>query len=690
LATRYPPVIAVQSPSSVTLQIEHPVGGKYRLEERLGEGALGAVHRAVHLGLEKSFALKLLKTSGAPEAALARFQREAVALGRIQHPHIVEVTDSGIDELSGAPYLVMELLQGMPLSDICRDQGPLPLAQALSLLEQIADAVDAAHGAGVLHRDLKPGNILVDEADPDQPRVKILDFGLAELLGGPDETRVSLHPGAEESPGLTLTGALRGTPLYAAPELIRYGEASRASDIYSFGVIAYELLGGKPPFQGSIGEVLNAHLKSEPPPLPLPPPVWRVLRQALQKDPALRPRSAGEVVRGLRKAASEAERAHWKAAEVPRRLRMAALLAAFLLVLGLVIPWWPPLPAAERWIGDLRVRTAPAKAPDPRILLVTLDEASLGSSPRSLADRTDEIGRGLSRIFEAGARGVAIDLLLPPQWGASESFSDLLLRRPEALTLAASSPDGNLIGTECMDRLTISALGPQGASRIFGFVNLDEDQDGVVRRGRLWFRDVSGARHSSWAARAARALPSDFAWKHGMPREFWIDTRIDWPRYERISWRQVPAALDRYPGLFRDRLVLVGGDFRGSGDDYYRIPHRSGRNTAVSGLTLQALMVDTIAAGMPIRDPGRMPVLVAAALGTALAAAWVLCAYRVWPIAVWLAIGAGVYLAVSFLLFWWTGLILPVTVPSLFVLLGLLAALVLRRNLPSPPEVSVP
>ena len=675
-------------------QMPRLLGGRYRLEERLGEGGLGVVWRARHLGLQRDFAVKLLRTSARHDsAALARFQREAEALGRLRHPHVVEVTDFGVDAETGVPYLVMELLPGRTLADLLREAGPLPAARALPLLEALAAAIDAAHEQGILHRDLKPGNVALPTDGTGEPLVKVLDFGLAEIAAphaAEESTEAAAAEGSSGGERLTATGALLGTPLYAAPEVIRNAAASRASDIYSFGVIAYEILGGKPPFQGSIGEVLNAHLKSEPPPLPLPPPVWRVLRQALQKDPALRPRSAGEVVRGLRKAASEAERAHWKAAEVPRRLRMAALLAAFLLVLGLVIPWWPPLPAAERWIGDLRVRTAPAKAPDPRILLVTLDEASLGSSPRSLADRTDEIGRGLSRIFEAGARGVAIDLLLPPQWGASESFSDLLLRRPEALTLAASSPDGNLIGTECMDRLTISALGPQGASRIFGFVNLDEDQDGVVRRGRLWFRDVSGARHSSWAARAARALPSDFAWKYGMPREFWIDTRIDWPRYERISWRQVPAALDRYPGLFRDRLVLVGGDFRGSGDDYYRIPHRSGRNTAVSGLTLQALMVDTIAAGMPIRDPGRMPVLVAAALGTALAAAWVLCAYRVWPIAVWLAIGAGVYLAVSFLLFWWTGLILPVTVPSLFVLLGLLAALVLRRNLPSPPEVSVP
>jgi serine/threonine protein kinase len=636
-----------------------------------------------------------LKTAGDPDpAALERFRREAVALGRLQHPQIVEVTDSGIDGSSGGvPYLVMELVEGVPLSELCRDQGPLPLAQALPLLEAIAGAVDAAHSAGVLHRDLKPGNVFVCAAGPESPRVKVLDFGLAELLARPGETTIAPAgpaDGEEVPPGLTATGALQGTPLYAAPELIRHGEASRASDVYSFGVLAYELLGGKPPFQGTMAQVLAGHLEAEPPPLPLSPEVWLALREALQKDPALRPYTAGDLVRRLREGAAQAEGARWRSIEVPRRRRLAALLAASLAAVGLVLPW-PPLPGPERRIGDLRVRTSPAKAPDPRILLVTLDEPSLDSSPVSLAGRADEIGHGLSRILAAGARGVAVDLLLPAQWSGSQGFSDLLLRHSKDLTLATfSAPDGSLVGTECMDGLTAAALGPRRAAEIFGFVNLDEDRDGAVRRGRLWFRDRSGGRRSSWAARAARGLRPGFAGEAGIPRHFWIDTRIDWPRYARISWRHVPAALRRNPELFRGQLVLLGGDFRGSGDDYHRVAHRAGTSGAVSGLTLQALMVDTIGAGLPIREPARMPALAAAALGTVLAAAWVLCAYRVWPIAVWLAAGAGVYLAVSFPVFWWTGLMFPVSAPLLLVVLGLLAALVLRRKLSSPPEVSAP
>ncbi len=480
------------------------VAGKYRLEERLGEGALGVVHRAVHLGLEKAFAVKLLKTANASTpAALARFRTEALALGRLRHPHIVEVTDSGVDDSTGTPYLVMEHLEGTPLSELCRAWGPLPLPRALAILEEIAGAVDAAHRAGILHRDLKLGNVLVCAAGSDSARVKVLDFGLAELLAEPQDAEPSSSGVPESGPGLTSTGALPGTPLYVAPEVIRHGKASPASDIYSFGVIAYELLVGKPPFQGTVSEVLAGHLETEPPRFDLPTEVWQALRQALEKEPALRPRTAGEIVWRLREGAARAERARWKSTEIPRRLWIAALLTVILLAVGLLMPW-PPVPAAERRIHDLRVRTSPERAPDPRILLVTFDEASLDSSPLSLADRADEIGRTLSRIFDAGARGIAIDIQLE-KWSASSAFSDLLLRHSEDLTLAVfSTPDGKLVGTECVDGLTAVALGPQRVSDMFGFVNLDEDRDGVIRRGRLAFRDRSGRERPSWAARAAR------------------------------------------------------------------------------------------------------------------------------------------------------------------------------------------
>ena len=287
------------------------------MEERLGEGAAGIVYRAVHVGLEKSFAIKLLKNVGHPApAALERFRREAVALGRLRHPNIVDVTDSGIDEAAGGvPYIVTELLEGVSLADLCRFQGPQALAQALPLLRQIAAAVDAAHNAGVLHRDLKPGNVFVCSKSPEPPIVKVLDFGLAELLTDKPGSG-TLPDGKESLARLTTTGGLVGTPLYVAPELIRLGQASRSSDIYSFGVLAYEILGGQPPFRGTLEEVLNGHLVAEPPPLPLHPEVWRALWDTLQKDPALRPGTAGEVVRRFQTA--EFERAYRRSLADPK------------------------------------------------------------------------------------------------------------------------------------------------------------------------------------------------------------------------------------------------------------------------------------------------------------------------------------------------------------------------------------
>jgi len=664
--------------------------GKYRLDERLGEGTAGIVYRATHLGLKKVFALKLLKPGPALDPfTVRRFQREAEALGRLRHPHIVAVTDFGVDPGTGTSYLVMELLDGTPLSELCRTAGPLPLERALPILEAIAAAVDAAHEQGILHRDLKPGNVLLCGADGEDRALKVLDFGLAEISAHPHPLDIgaenALVLGEEEiAPSLTGTGDLLGTPLYVAPEVIRGAPAGRASDVYSFGVIAYEMLLGRPPFAGTTRDVLAGHVKSTPQASVLSPPVWKALRTSLAKDPERRPATAAEIVRRLRVAANEEDRARWRRAELPRRALLAVALAASAAVIALFLPS-AGLPAVERWLYDLRIRASPALAPDPRILLVTFDEASLAGGSPSLADRADEIGRTLGRIFAAGARGVAVDFLLPDSWNASPGFSDLVLRHSEALTLAAfSNPEGKVVGTGSLAGLTASALGPR-AAEIFGFVNLDEDPDGAVRRGRLWFRDSSCGRRPSWAARATRGLRPDLARENATRPSFWIDTRIDWPRYARISWRQVPAALDRNPGLFRNRLVVVGGDF---GDDNHRISHRSG-GSRVSGLTLQALMVDTIGAGLPIREPGRMPFLAATVLGIGLAAAGILCVRRAGPIVAGLVAGALAYLALSFPVFRWTGLMLPVTAPLLLVLLGLLAALLLRRNFPPPPEVSI-
>jgi len=664
--------------------------GKYRLDERLGEGAVGLVYRATHLRLKKAFALKLLKPglAGLDPFSIVRFQREAEALGRLHHPHIVEVTDFGIDPGTGAPYLVMELLEGIPLSEHCRREGPLPLARALPVLEAIAAAIDAAHEQGILHRDLKPGNVLLSGRDGEDRTVKVLDFGLAEISAPPHPFDLDDEPlGLDEvgkAPSLTGTGDLLGTPLYVAPEVIRGASAGRASDLYSFGVIAYEMLVGKPPFSGSTRQVLAGHLEREPsPPAPaLPASVWKALREPLAKDPARRPATAREVVRRLREAAAQEDRKGWRRAELPRRVFLAAVLAAAVPVAALLLP--NALAPVERWTQDLRIRAAPARPPDPRILLVTIDEASLAGSSIPLADWADEMGNTLNRIFAAGARGVEVDMLLPDPWSASPGFSDLVVRHAGNLTLAASSEGEGVLGIHNVAGLTSAALGPQRTESLFGFVNLDEDPDGVVRRGRLSFRDRDGGERPSWAARAAGMISPIPA--ISLEKGFWIDPRIEDSRFAGISWRDVPAALAARPWVFRNRLVLVGGDIVAGADDIHRVSRRSGETQRVSGLMLQALLVDTIVAGLPVREASAAPFLAGAALWAGLAAAALLLARR--PIFL-LALLLGSllpYLFLSVRVFQTTGMLLPVAVPLLPALGVLTLALVLRRALSPIPS----
>ncbi|HEX3532086.1 MAG TPA: protein kinase [Thermoanaerobaculia bacterium] len=661
------------------------LGGRYRLEERLGEGTLGVVWRARHVALHRDFALKQLRTGALEDpAARARFHREAEALGRMRHPHIVEVTDFGIDPESGSPYLVMELLPGRTLADLLRETGPLPPERALPLLEALAGAIDAAHEQGILHRDLKPSNIALTTDAEGEPLLKVLDFGLAAVSEPrtPDPAPQEEETAAGES--LTSTGMLLGTPLYAAPEVIRGAAASRASDVYSLGVIAYEMLTGRPPFQGTTSKVLSAHLHAAPPSPALPGIVCEALHEPLDKEPEHRPATAAAFVRRLRHAIERSEAVRWRRAELPRRAAMATGVAAASLAAVLLLFPSGDLPI-ERRLDDLRMELAFAREHDPRILLVTMDQSSQRERSVPLGARADEVGKSLSAIFAAGARGVAVDLVLPPQWSDSQDFQNLLLHHPDDLTLAASSGDGNVDGSECVADLTEAALGHDRTAALFGFVNLDEDADRVTRTGRLAFHDIHGVEHPSWAARAASMLGP-------VPRPlagpvFRIDHRVNGHLYKPLLWRDLPAALTHQPELFRSRLVLVGGDFPNSGDDNHYVPVSLGETGRVSGLTLQALQVDTIAAGLPVREAPHAPVLLLAALAAACVALSALLGRRPSRTVAIVPGLAALYTAASLSVFRQTGLLLPITAPCLVVALCLTAALLLRRRLPPIPII---
>ena len=358
---------------------------KYRLERLLGQGGMGAVFLATHLGTDRYVALKLIAPQFMrnPEF-VERFKREARAAGRLRHPNVVDVTDFGF---SGAgqervAYLVMEYLDGCTLSDVLAEEDRLPLYWVVDILEQVCSAVDEAHHQGIVHRDLKPDNIWLEPNSLGSYRVKVLDFGIAKLaevgvevpqvlpvasreaeaptlvppmssharsvaagaekqtqarpsatvgleaqtliqpatagdvsatgdVGGGDRTQLFVRGAGDTAAaratsapmdtsataGLTRVGAILGTPTYMSPEQCRGEPLDARSDVYSIGVIAYQMLAGSPPFTGDTSSVIRSHNETQPTAVrqhnrKLPKRVSRVVMSALEKDRASRPQTA--------------------------------------------------------------------------------------------------------------------------------------------------------------------------------------------------------------------------------------------------------------------------------------------------------------------------------------------------------------------------------------------------------------
>jgi serine/threonine-protein kinase len=261
------------------------LGGRYRVGELLATGGMGEVWAARDLLLDRPVAVKVLGGALAGDGRAAeRLRREARAAGRLDHPNIARVLDLG--EQDGRPYLVMELLEGESLAARIDRAGPMTPAEAARVVAAVADALQAAHAAGVVHRDVKPGNVFLTTAG----EVKVLDFGIAAAAGEADLT----------------TGLLLGTAAYLAPERALGQPATPAADVYSLGVVLYELLAGRRPFEaGSDIELAMAHMNAPPAPLGLvapstPPFLVTACEQALAKDPAARPPSAAAFARLLR------------------------------------------------------------------------------------------------------------------------------------------------------------------------------------------------------------------------------------------------------------------------------------------------------------------------------------------------------------------------------------------------------
>jgi len=334
--TSDPPTAIVRRDSFRELLPGTVVGDVYEIDARLGGGAMGEVYAARHIRLGKRVAIKVIgKRLSEDAAAIERFAMEARTLAQIQHPAIVTIDHVG-ELVDGRAFFSMELLRGEPLFDRLQ-RGRVPLPEALGILDQMARGLDAAHGEGIVHRDVKPENTFLVHLPGEPPLVKIVDFGLSTLR--------ALDQRAER----TQSGVAIGTPMYMSPEQMRGPDVDYRTDIYAIGCVAYELVLGRPPFPRArtAPELYAAHLH-ESPPLPrtvwpeIPPQLDLALFAMLAKDPAHRPTLAQfrAVIADVRAAPSQRAATEFvapRAAKPPRRNLAIAAIVLVALVGGIAI-----------------------------------------------------------------------------------------------------------------------------------------------------------------------------------------------------------------------------------------------------------------------------------------------------------------------------------------------------------------
>ncbi|MGK2348999.1 serine/threonine-protein kinase [Actinomyces sp. W5033] len=274
--------------------------GRYQLVERIAVGGMGEVWKATDLRSGRAVAAKILRHElTGDEIFLSRLRAEARNSRGLRHPNLAVVLDSG--ERDGSGWIIMELVQGRALSEIISEQGTMPPADILPVLAQVARALQVVHDSGVVHRDVKPSNILINR----EGLAKLTDFGIS--------TGVHQRP-------LTATGMVMGTAQYLAPEQAMGNMATPAGDLYALGVIGYEALVGRRPFTGATQvDIAFAHVNQDVPPMPdsVPPEVRKIIMELLEKRPEARPRSAREVARRLDRIVVNLPAESWDPREAP-------------------------------------------------------------------------------------------------------------------------------------------------------------------------------------------------------------------------------------------------------------------------------------------------------------------------------------------------------------------------------------
>jgi CHASE2 domain-containing sensor protein len=495
----------------------------------------------------------------------------------------------------------MEYLEGRTIRQALQEHTWLPFPDAADHLRPVAAAIDFAHAHNIVHGDLKPANLFLAKQADGSEIVKVVDFGLAQLRSGEAEDRTASMESSARSTG---SGSVRGTPAYMAPELFRGEDASPQSDQFAFGVLTYEMLTGLQPFGKRVFDVTERHSGSVPRPSTLEPALPAELDSPilnlLDRAPEMRPPSASAAVSTMEDAWLRAEQRKWRERELPQRYVFALVAASIAIAIAAWLASWRVVRILESRTVDSRFALAAKRLPDPRLLVVMLDDSAMAEEPRSLAQWDGKFADLVERILGGGARAVALDFLLPASWSTSRSFARLVEQHSDRIQLAIFSELGKVVGTECIGTLTARLIGPERYSALFGFANLEEDQDGRIRRARAAYSDPEGTIiGQSLAARAIIAASLSPAGFNPVNRAVWIDYSVSPRDIPSVSWSDAGA---RSPDFFNDKLVMIGADFAGS-TDRHRVPEPADPDW-VPGVLVHAMIANTIVRGFPVRDAG--------------------------------------------------------------------------------------
>lgn len=597
-----------RSPAPAPLEIPAQLGS-YRIDGELARGGMGVVLRGRHEVLARDVAIKLLLPAAKGDReAFERFLLEAQATARLRHPGIVAIHDVARDA-QGTPYLVMDFIAGQTLRQRIRERGALAPKEVAEVMAVVAEAVGHAHEHGILHRDLKPDNVIIDAKGAPH----LTDFGLAKLVSeepaGAESPSGRLLSGTKLRLGLTNKGAVMGTPRYMAPEQVKGQQLTVTADVWALGVTIYEALTGKAPFPGSsVIEIFEAIVTKEPtPPTQLNPLIparlERICLRCLNKDAADRPQSADEVARELRRAVEATTRPLRTSAPPPplvdgSRIGRVLKAGAFVgLVLGVPLLFGP---LRSVWLEPPASPSAPAPGATP--VAASLEEQAEAGDPEAMARWGEHLlvsgrqGAGiefLERAAEAGqaraclvlgqcyqhGRGVAVDTEAALAWYLEGSEAGLarssvaagfLLVERGAAGDAAQARDllqGGLPGlqTQVARRACLTVLGrlylevaPRDPTR--GVESLEQAAElgstaAMVELARLYERgevvaeDYAAAR--SWLERAGEAR-DPVAWielgdAHAAGR---LGLEIDFVRARELYERARPAR----PELVEARL----------------------------------------------------------------------------------------------------------------------------------------